>query len=198
MDVRDLEGVARAELERAGFDDTPVDALDLAHELGIAVEWMPGANAYRFMRRAFIPAGARISRIHGLLTHEIAHILLEQHGLVNDERSANYLGAALLVSRRVLDRQLRDGWDLHALMAYHLNASAELLARRITDIRRASLAIYDAGRFRYRVGCATPLAIERQLVDEALATERPVRVDDLTGAWPMIDGRWRRVLVLGQ
>lgn len=194
MDAGELEGVARFELERVGFDDGPVDAFDLAHELRIPVEWTAGSIALRIGERAIVPASVRPARLHGLLTHEIAHILLARYGLPNTERNARYLGAALLVSRRILDRQLRAGWNLHELMAYHVNASAELLARRIMDLRHGSLAIYDGGRLHYRIGRAAPR--ERALVDEVLEHECAVRVDDLHGAWPVMDGRWRRVIVL--
>lgn len=40
--------------------------------------------------------------------------------------------------------------------------------------------------------------IERELVDQVLEGERAVRVDATTGAWPVIDGRWRRVIVVGR
>lgn len=41
------------------------------------------------------------------------------------------------------------------------------------------------------------LGLERKLVDEALVRERAVRIDATTGAWPVIDGRSRRVIVVG-
>lgn len=191
---QDLEGVARSVLERAGFDDVPVDAFDLAAELGLPVKWVPGAHGYRIGPRLFVPTNARLARIHGVLAHEIAHVLLDQHGISQSERAACYLGAALLVPRRLLARQLRAGWDLHGLMALHANASAELLGRRIVDVQDASFAVYDAGRLRYRIGRHDER--ERSLVERALSTGEPERLDDLHGAWPIIDGRWRRVIVL--
>lgn len=198
MDREELEGVARATLEKHGFDDPPVDAFDLAHEMKIGIEWENGdGEAWRVRRTIHIPRAPRRARIHGLITHEIAHIVLDEHRIDQSEPAARYLGAALLVPRRALDRQLRAGWDLRRLLALHVNASAELLARRIVDVRHAALAIYDQGRLRSRVGhesmCRT---LERDLAAEALATGAAVRVDDLTGAWPIFDGARRRVLVL--
>jgi hypothetical protein len=144
-----------------------------------------------------IEAETRISRIHGVLGHELAHELFARFKMEQSERAANYLGAALLVPRRSLDRDLRAGWDLEQLRCKHIYASAELLARRIVDVREAGLAIYDQGRFRYRTGVTRmDLRRERAMVNEALHTGAPVREDALSGAWPVFDGCHRRVLVL--
>jgi len=189
----ELEGLAawaHGEIGGAG----PIDAFDLLDALDVPLVYEPGSGGRRAGGRIYV--GTNVGRrLHSVIAHECAHEMLARFGPANTERNARRLAAMLLVPRRVLDRQLRAGWDLHGLMAFHVNASAELLARRITEIRAARLAIYDAGRLRYRIG--GPLREERALVDEALATERPVRVDDLTGAWPMLSGHWRRVLVLG-
>jgi hypothetical protein len=197
-DPGELEGVARDVHEKHGFDDPPVDAFDLADALEAEIEWVDGHKAWRFQRRIYLPRGThRPARIHSFIVHELAHILLDDYGIEQSERAARYLGAALLVSRRTLDRQLRRGWDLWELMGLHVNASGELLARRITDVREASLSVYDNGRFRYRVGHrGIKPTLERELVAEALESRSAVRLDDLSGAWPLIDGDWYRVLVL--
>ncbi len=195
-----LEGVALDVHGRTGFDDS-VDTFDLIADpwMRMSVKWTSEPVAYRVGRRLCIPrsATAYAPRLHGLVTHEAAHVLLDDYAVKQSESAAQYLGAALLVPRRALDRDLRGGWDLRRLLARHPNASAELLARRIVDVRRASLALYDDGRFRYRVGDrdASPQN-ERELVAEALETRAPIRVDDLTGAWPVFSQSRSRVLVL--
>lgn len=194
MSPEELEGLAAWAHDHAWLC-SPIDAFDLAAWLECEVRYESGAGGRR--SGGFFWIGTRVSvrRLHSVIAHECAHEILARYA-TDDERSARYLGAALLVPRRALDRQLRAGWDLERLMAEHVNASAELIARRVTEVRRASLAVYDQGRFRYRTGTATPLAIERELVEEALATLRPVRIDDLRGAWPVVAGERCRVLVL--
>jgi hypothetical protein len=194
MDRLELEGIARTTLEKYGFDDPPVDAFDLAHEMEIPVEWEDGRDAWRFRRTVHIGRAPRRTRIHGLITHEIAHILLDEYRIRQSERAANYLGAALLVPRRALDRQLRAGWDLDRLRCIHLNASAELLARRICDVRQARFSVWDSERLHYRIGSAHES--ERALVDAAFRSGEAQRANDLDGAWPIFDGSWRRVIVL--
>lgn len=179
------------------MDDPPVDAIELADLLRLKVKWSRLRGGRNEADTIHVHPESRITRIHGLICHEIAHVLLDRYGLSQSEKAANYLGAALLVPRRVLDRQLRAGWDLEALRCSHIYASAELLARRIVDVRSASLAIYDEGRFRYRVGHRDLKPDnEQELAAEALATRTAIRVDDLTGAWPICDATHRRVLVL--
>lgn len=176
----------------------PVDAFDMAHDLKIKIDWTKGARAERCRNRILLPLEQRITRTHGLVAHELAHILLDAHGVPQSEEAACYLGAALLAPRRWIDRQLRAGWDLYGLMARNPNASAELLARRVLDLRSsAALTIYDAGRVAKRIGDRDAMPEnERALVDEVLGTGSPVRIDDLTGAWPVFSHGHRRVVVL--
>lgn len=198
IDRETLEGVALDVHGRTGFDDPPVDAFDLAGtpSLRMSVKWTNDAHAYRADRCLKIPRDfARYPpRAHGAITHEAAHVLLDDYGITQSEPAARYLGAALLAPRRALDRGLRAGWDLQRLMAQHVNASAELLARRIVDLRHARFAMWDYGRLRYRIGEAH--ARERELVGAALETGEAQRENDLDGAWPIFDGSWRRVIVL--
>lgn len=110
------------------------------------------------------------------------------------EEDATYIAGAILVPWRALVRDVRSGWHLDNLRAKYATAPASVIATRVALAREGSVAIYDGGRFRRRVGPAHRL--ERELVREALETERPVRLDDCTGAWPVFDGPWRRVIVL--
>ncbi len=197
MDVFELEGVAAWALEHMGMEEPPVDAVDLAELMELPLEHVPGTGGRLSERRTILlGTGTPIRQVHSTIAHECAHALLDELGLHNGEDEARYLGAALLVPRRALDRQLRAGWDLDALRCVHVNASAELIARRVVDVRTsAGLAIYDGGRCRRRLGVAS-CTHEREMVEEAMATGGPVRMDSLTGAWPVFVGGWRRVLVL--
>lgn len=197
MSFAELEGLADWVLDYVGLDEPPVDAFDLHELLDLPpLRWAPGSGG-RCDAADQITVGTStpIRRLHSVIAHECAHSLLRRFRMRNDERNASYLGAALLVPRRALDRQLRTGWNLEALRACHINASAELLARRVRDVRRhASVAIYDRGTLRQRFGARH--ADESRLADAAARTHSPVRLDDLTGAWPVVTDGWARVIVL--
>lgn len=197
MDPGDLEGVAQWVLEQVGFDDPPIDALDLADLLTLTIRYVPGCGGSIRGKMIELGTSTPTRRVHSVVAHECAHHVLASLGMTNDEQHARYLGAALLVPRRALYRQLRAGWDLEALCSVHVNASAELLARRIVEVRQdAGLALYDRGRLRYRIGHRLDVAHERELVSVAHATAEPARIDARTGAWPVVVDGWRRVLVL--
>ena len=115
-------------------------------------------------------------------------------GVDDDEASADYVAAALLVPRRSLVRELRAGWDFDALRSTHAHAPASTIAARVAQVREASAAIYDGTRLRRRVGPRR--AGEVELRDAALASGKPIRIDERTGAWPVDAGPWRRVVVL--
>lgn len=197
MDRGELEGRAESVLSDRGMDDPPVDALDLADLLELTIEYVPGNGAR--IDGSVIKLGTRTPerRVHFVVAHEIAHHILALLGPLNDEAHANYLGAALLVPRRALIRLLRRvGWDLDTLRCVHVNASAELLARRVIDVRpEGSMALYDFNRFRYRRGLSVHPR-ERELAAEAFATGLPVRLDSCTGAWPIFINGYQRVVVL--
>jgi hypothetical protein len=198
MDRESLEGVAHDVHERTFFTDGPVDMFDLtAHaSMKMPIKWVTSRTAYRVERCLFIPRAAAnyAPYAHGLIAHEASHVLLDDYGIPQSEAAARYLAAALLVAWRRLDRQLRAGWDLSRLMGLHPYASAELLARRIVDVRRARFSVWDAGRLRYRIGGA--IEQERELVRATLESGEPQRTSDLDGAWPIFRDNWRRVIVL--
>lgn len=181
----------------AGYEDAPVDAIELAACCGLDVVLSDVRESVLLGETIFVPRRARLSRVHGLIAHELGHWSLARVRQPDDERDASYLAGALLVPWADLTRELRRGWDLDALRARHVHASAEMIARRIAQLRDAGVAIYDEGRLRMRAGrrdLAAPN--ERALVDEVLRERAPVRVDDLTGAWPVIDGARERVVVI--
>jgi hypothetical protein len=197
VDVQMLEGLARWVHGSADIGTGPVDAFDLLDWLELELVYEPGARSRREPGRIIVGTRVPARRLHSTIAHECAHEILDRVGELNDDPSANRLGAALLAPTPMIERGLREGWDLYRIMGEHVNASAELLARRVAELRHASVAVYDQGRFRYRTGLATPLPIERAIVQDALATGRPVRVSDLSGAWPIVTGHRQRVIVLG-
>jgi hypothetical protein len=186
-----MEGIALDVHRRYGFDDC-IDAFDLAGELGLSIRWDNARTSWRGGRALYIPARARIVEAHEGVAHETAHFLIDEYGAPQNEPNARRLAAALLAPRRAIDRELRRGWNLHRVMAQHPNASAELLGRRMHELRHGSgFAVWERAVLRYRRGPAAPE--ERALVAAAMAGA-PARRDDLTGAWPI--GERGRVLVL--
>lgn len=190
-----LEGIAESLLTRAAVE-APVDALDLAERLGLEVAYSEVGEPVVLGQTIFVPRRARIALLQWLTAHELGHWAAQQAGEDGPcERAANYLAGALLLPRATLLRQLRAGWDLDKLRRQHPNAPAHAIAVRIVQLRDAVAAVYDQGRLRRRWG--PPMPLERELAAKALDAGAPVRVDDLTGAWPIVDGHWRRVIVLG-
>lgn len=178
------------------MDEPPVDALDLADLMKLKIRYVPGLSSS--VCGHVIKLGAEIPprRLHYAVAHECAHHILDALDEENTERNACYLGAALLVPGRALLRQIRRNIDFEGLRCIHVNASAELLARRIVDVKReGSVAFYDKGRFRYRFGLDQH-ARESEMAQEAHATGCVVRADAYGTAWPIFVDGWRRVIVL--
>lgn len=188
-----MEGIALDVHRRYGFTDC-VDAFDLAGELGLSIKWDSAPTSWRGGRTIYIPARARFAEAHEGVAHEAAHHLIDEYGAVQCEPNARRLGAALIAPRRAIDCELRRGWDLHRVMAQHPNASVDLLARRVHELRaRSGVAFFRRGRLWYRRGAVA--RDEATLVSSALAGA-PVRRDDLTGAWPFLESTSPRVIVL--
>lgn len=150
----ELEGVAREALEAT--NTTPaVDAFALAAALGLRVCAMhAGGGLYDAQARTIYLSGRpmRLTRQHGQVAHEIGHALQQDHGLPDLEEGARYLAGALLVPREHLDRALRLGWSITRLRLAHPHASAEMLARRITQVRSSVATVFDGERVTVRVG----------------------------------------------
>jgi hypothetical protein len=181
-----LEGIAEDVLARTGCD-VPVDAFEVAARLGLTVELAhPRADvrdALIYDRTIFLSRRVAVSAVHQHVTHEVAHAAMWADGVDDTEEHANYLGAAILVPRRALIVALRAGWDLEALRRQHVNAPAALIAKRVALVREGTAAVYDGTRFVERVG--PEQRVEAELRDRALATGRPARTSDCTGAWPL-------------
>lgn len=179
MEAADLEGVARDVLSRAGVE-APVDAVALAHAMRVEVRSFPGHEPFvDLLRRCvYMPSRpVRRTRFCGDLLHEISHVALRDRRLdAHDEPSACYLAGALGVPRETLDRQLKRGWSLRRLRELHPNASNEMLARRIVQVRSAVATIIDGGEVTRRVASpwlepkrVAPVRVwEMQLVQRAL------------------------------
>lgn len=191
------EGLA-AELRTAsGREGLPVNAFDIAGCCGLGPEYsdVHHDEALLYNGTIYVSRRMRPQRAHLKIAHELGHWTLARHGQPDSESDADYIGAALLVPWDDLRRGLRAGWDLDEQRARHPNAPASTIAMRIAQVREASAAIYDGRRLRRRIGTGV-LEREREVVDEVLETQRAVRLDDLSGAWPVTDGAYRRVIVL--
>lgn len=202
-----LEGAAAEALERSK-QGAPVSAFRVARGLGLEIEPWSGSGAQLNLDQMLIEVNprARPVRQHGLIAHEIGHYLLRiTSGLVDSEAAARYLAGALLLPRWDFDVDLRrTGWSFARLRERHPNASAEMIARRIVELRDAVATILDNGKVTRRVvteGIVDPRVRrmtrwERELADAALAMGEEVRGDELCYAVPIIDGQWRRVIVV--
>lgn len=200
IDICALEGIARHIHEESQADERP-SALDLAWACGFEVEHGGGGSRLAG-KRIIVPIRTRLTRVEGLVAHELAHGLLIAFGEQESERAARYLGGALLVPRATLRRDLlATGFDLAALARLWPHVSHELLARRVTELRDATGAVFDHGRFRYRFW--SPWAVstreaeprETELADLALREGAQVQAEGEC-ATPLLEPGWRRVIVL--
>jgi Zn-dependent peptidase ImmA (M78 family) len=155
----------------------------------------------------YYDATARSVRQHGSIAHECAHFVLRSSDEDDPEPAARYVAGALMLPRAAFDRDLREtAWNLDELRRRHPNVSAEMIARRVVELRDAVVTILDAGKVRARVASPWSHApapkrltpIERELLDAALASGEAQRANDLLSAWPVFDGRWRRVIVVAE
>lgn len=203
LELGDLEGIA-ADVLGATACAMPVDALRLATLCGLRVQHGRPERLDLDAGIIFVDVRARAERVQGTVAHELGHFALDRAGEADSEDAASYIGAALIAPRPIVAGHVRHAGplDLAGLRAACPNASTTLLARRVSEVRDAVVSIVDHGRVRARV--ASPWLprpaqrldrLERLLVDGALQHEQTVRARDVV-AVPLIDGRWRRVVVL--
>lgn len=186
----------------------PVDVLDVA-----------AAHGFRLRPSSGLPGGAalegnvirlnprlRSTRIQGVVGHELGHWALQRAREPDTEEAASAVGGAIQLPRRAFDADLRaTAWSMADLQRRHPNASAELIARRIVELRDAVATIFDQGRVTARV-CSPWLPVrfarlsrfERELAARALELEEVVNADELVYAVPVIEGRHRRVIVVAE
>jgi hypothetical protein len=199
------EGVARAVHDATGVG-APVSAFQLAAACDLVC--LPGRRSRTCLKGDVVryDASARPVRQHGLIAHEVAHFVLRMHGESDGESAADYTAGALLLPRARYDRDLREtAWDLRELQRRHPHASAEMCARRITQLREAVVTVLDQGKVRARVGSpwmpapsARMTRVERELADAALESGEVQKANDLLAAYPLFEGDYRRVIVVAE
>jgi hypothetical protein len=198
------EGVAREVHDATGID-APVDAFDIAGAYGLRC--LPGGHDGAFLDGDDIhyDSRARSVRQHGLVSHELGHWFLRAAKLDDtDEQAVGRVAAALMLPWATFDRHLKQkAWDLYALRELHPNASAEMIARRISQMRDALVTVFDQGKVSKRLASPwlptpdrKPMTIEAKLAAAALESGEPQHAGDLLGAYPFIDGEHRRVIVV--
>ncbi|MEX0676789.1 MAG: ImmA/IrrE family metallo-endopeptidase [Pirellulales bacterium] len=172
-----LDAVAAEVLALLPATDAPIDALELARALGLAVAWdqrQPGRG--RIARLAghsrtsaqgsiLLRPEPRRERLQWAIAHEVGELCAYRvfERLAVDPREApaaareavaNRLASRLLLPRELFDRDgRRTGWDLLALKARYETASHELIARRMLDFGPSVIiTIFDHGRSTFRRG----------------------------------------------
>lgn len=193
---RHLEGIARELLEGCGIS-SPVDIRLLAHRCGL--ELRPWGKSYGQLTTDGViryPLKVRETRQAFTIAHEISHWAIARAGEDDrDEAAADYLAGALMLPRETFLRDLAEtDWALDALQLRHPHASAQGIVVRMTQVSPATASVWDHGRL-HRVYGEHDIEEARRLVDLALELEEPIEVGPAR-AWPVLDGAWRRVLVV--
>lgn len=199
------EGLAAEAHGHAGAE-TPVNAFVLASRMHFDVEAWEGRGAELDERRRIIRVStrARPQRRHGLVAHELGHYLLRL-ARIDSEDGARYLAGALMLPRQEFARDVtRTAWGLARLRELHVNASAQMVATRIVQVRDAVATIIDRERVTSRV--SSPWLVdprlahvsrwERALAQHALEAGEEVRGDALCYAIPLVEGAHHRVIVV--
>lgn len=194
MGFREWEGCAEQLRAETRADDRQVHPRLLVATCGLALVGTRGIAGCWLGRRVYYDHTARPERQTGTIAHELGHFALDRYNEEQSERGAAYTGAAILVPRRAIDGVLRRvGWDMDALRADFPHASAELLARRIADVREAVVTIVDGRRIKARVSApwlpppSTGLTREERRVLAVAMTERRQIDEGWIRAIPVID-----------
>lgn len=202
----ELEGIADHVLMETGCDEPPVCALETASCVGLRIVDERHHRGHGRLSRdtIYVDMSARRVRVQGIVAHETAHHLLKIYGAPNTEPNARYLGGALLVPRREIDRDLRSTWNPLELQRRHVNASVELIAKRIVAVRDAVVSVFDNGKLRSRVASPwltvseKPSAFERELARAVFESGEAQHPDELLLAVPVFRDDWRRVVVVAE
>jgi Zn-dependent peptidase ImmA (M78 family) len=198
-----LDAAAARLVATAGIRKPPVDALVVAHALGIAVatdDRQPGRA--RYVRLAGFAGAAprpsillrsepRVERRQWAVAHEIgeqaAHLVFSRLGVdprvappAARETVANHLAVRLLLPRAwFFPDAIECAWDVLALKQRYATASHELLARRMLDYSLpVMISVYDRGGLSFRRGNAAgrvspPSPLERACCSAAHASGLP-------------------------
>ncbi len=206
MSFREWEGCAEQLRAEIAVDDDHVHPKILVERCELElVEVMSRTGPCFTGQRIYYDPTARPERQAGTIAHELGHFTSRRYSVDDTERAASYVGAALLVARRALDRSLRrHGWNHELIRPDFQHASAELLARRIADVREAVVTIVDGRRLRARVASPwLPLPRPRLSQDEQrvlrAALETGQRVDEgWISATPYLEPGHRRVILIAE
>jgi hypothetical protein len=172
-----LDAVAGGVLDAAGQHAPPIDAVELARALGLALAWdtdQPGRG--RVVRLSGFsgtqPRGSillrpepRRERLQWATAHEIGetcacqvfdHLGIDPREAPSGAREmvANQLAGRLLLPREAfVDDGRNTGWDLFELKSRYATASHELIARRMLDFEwPIIITVFDHGRRTWRKG----------------------------------------------
>jgi Zn-dependent peptidase ImmA (M78 family) len=230
-----IDSVASEVLAEASVTKPPIDAFCIAERLGLAVlrDGQAGVRA-RFVRFAgestasrptiYVADDPRAERRQWAVAHEIgehcAHRVFENLGLAPLEAppAAREEIANLLAGRVLLPRDwffaagAAAEWDLLDLKARFVNASHEIVARRMLEMPvPVIITLWDQQRMQWRRGNlparTPPLTLaERDVWQAAHSLRQPARcnssdlpdgIDDIR-AWPIHEPEWRREIVRTQ
>jgi Zn-dependent peptidase ImmA (M78 family) len=214
--------VAEELLAEAGWSNPPVDAFQLASELGYEVAFDARQEARgRFKRLAgrptmFLSPDDRPERLQWAAAHEIGESAAYRVFEVLDvdpqlmetdlrENVAAQLATALLLPRREFEADvLRHNGDVPTLKAKYATASHELILTGQLRMETLMLAsVFDHGELKRRRtnGRLAPpplMTVERQAQLRAHATGRPVVLTShgvRVQAWPIHEAGWKRELL---
>lgn len=199
-----LDRVAEEVLAESGVRGPPVDALEVARRLGIALAWddrQEGRARYvrlcdrrsgRSRATILLHPEPRRERRQWAVAHEIgehvAYRAFDRWGV--DPRTAegareaaanNLAGRLLLPSQWFVADAAVCGWDLLKLKARYSTASHELIARRMLECRPlVVVSIFDHGRLKFRRGnlpgrAPPPLRAEMECCRRVHLCGRPSR-----------------------
>jgi Zn-dependent peptidase ImmA (M78 family) len=209
-------------LAEAGWSSPPVDAFQLAAELGYEIAFDARQEARgRFKRLAgrptmFLSPDDRPERLQWAAAHEIGEsaawrvferLDVDPQLAETDfrEQVAAHLANALLLPRPEFEADvLRHDGDVPALKAKYATASHEMILMGQLRMETLMLAsVFDHGELRRRRtnGRLAPpplMAVERQAQLQAHATGRPAVLSGRgirVQAWPIHEAGWKRELL---
>lgn len=211
MSYQDCEGLAAHVVERGGWA-TPIDPWRVAASFKVRVDaGVPGQRPCLSERDGrpviVVDPAERPERLGLAVLHELAHLLLEAHGLPNDDEHAWWLALAILLPRDEVLRARRRGATVEQIVAFHTHASHEAVGRRLValspssvlwvwDVAPAMQKPYKVVSPGWRWRTREPTEPEREAMAAALSEGAPVEYVGGVRAWTAIDGEWVRVLCL--
>jgi len=203
-----LDAVASDVLAEAGVEGPPVDALEVAAALGIAVALddrqrgraryirLRGRGRRRPKATILLRPDPRPERRQWAVAHEIgehaAHRVFARLGVDPRETGrnareavANHLAGRLLLPAEWFTADAMDcGWDLLELKSRYATASHELIARRMLECRPpVIISIFDHRELYFRRSnlpgrVPSPSSVEMQCWRTVHAAHRPERAYD--------------------